>query len=798
VTNGATSFKINTIAVTGTSYTVTPTTNTTYTLTATNSSGSSTATVTVTVTGKPTITGFKASPTTINSGSSTTLSWSDSNATKLTLVTTSSDGSTETTDVTGTTSLSVSPTYTPSLTTEYGTYTYTLTATNAAGAGASASVTVKVVLAPVITSFTANPSTIFSGQSSYLLFSSNINTAEIGTWSITASDGSIVEGDYRITPTSTTTYTLTVTNLTGTSATAQVTVKVLPAINYFTSSSSSVGIDSNSVTLSWKVADATSLSIDSGVGTVTGATGSTTVSPTATTTYTLTATNSDGTTTSLPLTITKTAALDDITSFMVTNSTGSATSTASTSAGVPVYLTAVFNSGDSAALINDKNSNSVIVTSGTPISVSPSVSTTYTLTVTNPSYPTLTQTRTLRVIVGEITAFSGVGILESLSPTTTFSDGSATSAQFEVPWSLTTDSAGNVYFTDYTACVVEELDHATGNATRVAGQANNCASQTYIDGNALTVAEFYGLYGIAVASSGDIYVGENSNDDIRKISGGVVSTPAGGYYYGIQGKDVDGTGSTAIFAGMEDVALDSLGELIVTDAVTMRVMVMNSDGTGTVTTLAGTASDSGLMDGTGKTGSGADTAIFKTVRGIAIDTSTDSSTDTIYMTDDNTIRIMTPDKSKAKMTAACQALATPGAACWTWTVTSWINPTDTAAHVDGSPSTAQVNSAGSIARASDGTLYVQEGGSWVYVNGVNDYNIGSHIRRITPAGVMDTIAGDGSKCVEYTMCTLPNSGNSATNPLPGVVRPGRIAVDPASNRLFFTVGDVTSIYTMPR
>jgi hypothetical protein len=279
------------------------------------------------------------------------------------------------------------------------------------------------------------------------------------------------------------------------------------------------------------------------------------------------------------------------------------------------------------------------------------------------------------------------------------------------------------------------------------------------------------MSGIAIDSSGNIYLADEYDCEIRKISAGVVSTPAGSNN---RITDVDGPGSTAGFAcgltgySIRDVALDSLGELIVAEGRTMRVM----DSGGTVTTLAGDPISSNLTDGTGKTGSGTNTALFKSVRAIAVDT----STDTIYLVDDYTIRTMTPDKS-----------AGTGAATWSWTIRTWINPSDTPGHVDGAATIAELGSPAGIARAADGTLFVADGG----------YAGDSYIRRITSSGVVDSIAGNGSACSIGTMCSLPNSSNPAPDPLPGVVFSNTIAVDPTSNRFFFTVGDVTSVYTMP-
>ncbi|MCL4849901.1 MAG: hypothetical protein KJZ78_00785, partial [Bryobacteraceae bacterium] len=65
-----------------------------------------------------------------------------------------------------------------------------------------------------------------------------------------------------------------------------------PVISSFTATPASID-SGNASTLAWSVSGATSLSINQGVGTVTGA-ASKSVTPAATTTYTLTATNAAG------------------------------------------------------------------------------------------------------------------------------------------------------------------------------------------------------------------------------------------------------------------------------------------------------------------------------------------------------------------------------------------------------------------------------------------------------------------------------------------------------------------------
>ncbi|MEJ2666589.1 MAG: Ig-like domain-containing protein [Deinococcales bacterium] len=152
--------------VTGvTSVTVHPVQTTTYTLTASNSDGSDSSQVTINVVSTPTaphIASFTATPTSISSGGSSTLSWSVTGTTPITL---SIDHSV------GTVSNQSNVSVTPSQTT-----TYTLTASNAAGtATASTTVTVAASSPP--------PDT----QSPTVSITSPTNGASVSTSSITVS-----------------------------------------------------------------------------------------------------------------------------------------------------------------------------------------------------------------------------------------------------------------------------------------------------------------------------------------------------------------------------------------------------------------------------------------------------------------------------------------------------------------------------------------------------------------------------------------------------------------------------------
>jgi len=337
-------------------------------LTATNSAGSPTSQTTVivnAVVNPPVINSFTANPTSINQGQSSTLSW---NVTGALTISISGIGV-----VTGT-SISVSPS---------ATTTYTLTATNSAGSPtAQTTVTVNsvVVNPPVINSFSAALPTINLGQFT------NLSWSVTGATTISISGiGTVTGNSIAVSPTTTTTYTLTASNSAG-SPTAQTTVTVVnpPVINSF-SVSPNVITQGQSATLSWSVTGATTITI-SGLGTVTG--NSLSVSPISTTVYTLTATNSAGSPTAQTTLTVNPVVVNPpvINSFNVSPN--------------------VITQGQSSTLswnvtgANTINISGIGTVTGNSISVSPSSTTTYTLTATNSAgSPTAQTTLTVNPVV---------------------------------------------------------------------------------------------------------------------------------------------------------------------------------------------------------------------------------------------------------------------------------------------------------------------------------------------------------------------------------------------------------------
>lgn len=178
-----------------------------------------------------------------------------------------------------------------------GTYTQTVTATDASSTAASATCSATVLpAAPTISAFTATPATITVGGSTLLAWT----VANASSTSINNGIGNVSSTSLVVSPTVTTTYTLSATNPGGTT-TSNVTVTVNPAntgapvISSFTATPSSA-VAGSAVVLAWNVTNASTTSINNGVGTVSST--SITVNPLVTTTYTLTATNPNSSVTS--------------------------------------------------------------------------------------------------------------------------------------------------------------------------------------------------------------------------------------------------------------------------------------------------------------------------------------------------------------------------------------------------------------------------------------------------------------------------------------------------------------------
>lgn len=229
--------------------------------------------------GSPTVQ-ITADRTTITSGQTVVLAWSSTNASSVSIQPGFSN-----------LAASGSTTVTPSQTT-----TYTATATGPAGtATASVTVTVNPAAKPTIT-LSANPATVTAGQFTTLQWTSTAATSVTIAPSLNPEDNQPLplSGTVPVVPKQTTTYTATASGPGG-SATATVTVTVnQPAPTITLAVSPTSILTGQSATLNWTGQNATSITIDNGIGGVAVPSGSMTVSPSSTTTYTASATGPGG------------------------------------------------------------------------------------------------------------------------------------------------------------------------------------------------------------------------------------------------------------------------------------------------------------------------------------------------------------------------------------------------------------------------------------------------------------------------------------------------------------------------
>ncbi len=239
--------------------------------------------------------------------------------------------------------------------------------------------------------------------------------------------------------------------------------------------------------------------------------------------------------------------------------------------------------------------------------------------------------------------------------------------------------------------------------------------------------------GVVLDASGNLYVADANNHTIKKVTpSGAVSVFAG--TSGVVGS-VDGIGTSAQFSQPAGMAIDVTGDIYVTD--TANAVIRKISPSGIVTTVAGSVATRGTTDGTGTA------ALFNAPAGIAID-----GAGNLYVADSsaNTVRKITP--SGVVTTVAGSAMVR--------------------GETDGTGSDALFNNPTGIAVDGLGNLYVADT--------FNDI-----IRKITPAGVVTTLAGSAGISGTFD----GTGGLSLFN------NPTGVAVDSAGNVFVADSGNAT-------
>ncbi len=160
-----------------------------------------------------------------------------------------------------------------------------------------------------------------------------------------------------------------------------------------------------------------------------------------------------------------------------------------------------------------------------------------------------------------VTTFAGTGAPGA-------DNGTALSASFYNPSGVALDGSGNLFVVDSVNQRIRKID-TSGAVTTFAG-----SSFGFLNGNG-TAARFANPHGIAVDTSGNVYVADTDNNAIRKITpAGAVTTLAGS---GTPGW-VDGAGATAQFMYPLGLVVDSGGNVYVADTMNGRIRKITPGG----------------------------------------------------------------------------------------------------------------------------------------------------------------------------------------------------------------------------
>lgn len=179
--------------------------------------------------------------------------------------------------------------------------------------------------------------------------------------------------------------------------------------------------------------------------------------------------------------------------------------------------------------------------------------------------------------LGIITTVAGIGGSSGYSG----DNGPATSAKLFNPTGVAEDSAGNLYIADIYNQVVRKVD-ANGIITTIAGINGPAAFSG--DGGPATSAQLSYPNDVALDSAGNLYISDEFNQRIRKVDlNGIINTIAGNGTSGFAGDN--GPATSAELDGPSGIAVDSTGNLYIADSANYRIRKV--DVHGTITTLAG-------------------------------------------------------------------------------------------------------------------------------------------------------------------------------------------------------------------
>jgi sugar lactone lactonase YvrE len=327
--------------------------------------------------------------------------------------------------------------------------------------------------------------------------------------------------------------------------------------------------------------------------------------------------------------------------------------------------------------------------------------------------------------------------------------GPAISASFSFPSGIALDAAGNLYVADtYNHCIRRVA--SDGTVKTVAGNPNFSSLTPSGDGGPATSASLALPYGVAIDAAGNLYISDKGQRRIRKVSAaGIMTTSAGDGSANFAGDG--GQATQAAFDFPADVKLDDAGNLYIADAYGHRVRRIAPNGI--VTTIAGNGTPGFSGDGGLATKAQLNTPVAVAVDGKG----------NVYVSDQNNVRVrkVTPDGVITTYAGGGNGPFGSG---------------------DGGTALAASFYAGGISLDPAGNLYVADSG-------------GNRIRKISPNGVITTVAGNGTQGYSGDGGPAPNA--MLSNPVNVVAdKAGNIYIAENGNRVIRKVNQAALISTV--